>query len=131
MHNQPRVRTPVRLLALLAGWAAALPQSLVLAQTAPAAADVAAGGATDSGISEVTVTARRRSENLEDVPIAVTAVSAATIENYNIQNIEDLGSYVPNMKISQDRATSSTINVYIRGVGQSDPLWGFQPGVGV
>ena len=35
------------------------------------------------------------------------------------------------MKISQDRATSSTINIYIRGVGQSDPLWGFDPGVGV
>ncbi len=35
------------------------------------------------------------------------------------------------MKIAEDRATSSTINVYIRGVGQSDPLWGFDPGVGV
>jgi iron complex outermembrane receptor protein len=34
-------------------------------------------------------------------------------------------------KIAADRATSSTINVYIRGVGQSDPLWGFEPGVGV
>ena len=38
---------------------------------------------------------------------------------------------MPNFKISADRATSSTINVYIRGVGQSDPLWGFQPAVGV
>ena len=37
----------------------------------------------------------------------------------------------PNFKISADRATSSTINVYIRGVGQSDPLWGFEPAVGV
>ena len=44
--------------------------------------------------------------------------------------LQDLNSFVPNMKISQDRATSSTINVYIRGVGQSDPLWGFDPGVG-
>ena len=45
--------------------------------------------------------------------------------------MQDLNSFVPNLKISADRATSSTINVYIRGVGQSDPLWGFQPGVGV
>jgi iron complex outermembrane receptor protein len=48
-----------------------------------------------------------------------------------VTNLQDLNSFVPNFKISADRATSSTINVYIRGVGQSDPLWGFEPGVGV
>ena len=65
------------------------------------------------------------------MPIAVTALSAATIEVQDVTNLEDLNSFVPNFKISADRATSSTINVYIRGVGQSDPLWGFEPGVGV
>jgi iron complex outermembrane receptor protein len=103
----------------------------------PAQAQIAANGSAAStapaaeGLQEVVVTARRRTEQLQDVPLTVTAVTASTIEAANIQNIADLASYVPNMKISQDRATSSTINVYIRGVGQSDPLWGFQPGVGV
>jgi iron complex outermembrane recepter protein len=114
---------------LLAGGAALLPAA-VPAQTAANGAQ--AGAASEgSGLEEVTVTARRRKENLQDVPLTVTAVTASTIEADNIENIADLTSYVPNMKISQDRATSSAINVYIRGVGQSDPLWGFQPGVGV
>jgi len=130
MHDQPRCRAAVPILGCILG-AAALPQSLVLAQTAPAAAEVAAGGASESGIQEVVVTARRRAEDLQQVPLTVTAVTADTIQTYDISNLADLNSFVPNMKISQDRATSSTINIYVRGVGQSDPLWGFQPGVGV
>lgn len=82
-------------------------------------------------LGEVVVTARRRKEDVENVPLTVTAVTAETIQDQDVTNLEDLNSFVPNMKISQDRATSSTINVYIRGVGQSDPLWGFDPGVGI
>jgi iron complex outermembrane receptor protein len=82
-------------------------------------------------LPSVVVTARRRAENLQDVPVAVTAISASTIQAQDVTSLSDLNSFVPNMKIAQDRATSSTINVYIRGVGQSDPLWGFEPGVGV
>jgi iron complex outermembrane recepter protein len=90
-------------------------------------------GSADTGgeLQEVTVTARRRSEQLQDVPLTITAFDANTLEADAINNLSDLEDLVPNMKVSQDRATSSTINVYIRGVGQSDPLWGFQPGVGV
>ncbi|MGA2708652.1 MAG: TonB-dependent receptor [Steroidobacteraceae bacterium] len=86
----------------------------------------------DTGtIQEVVVTARRFSEDLQSAPIAVTALNAAIIQTQDVTNLQDLNSFVPNMKIAADRATSSTINVYIRGVGQSDPLWGFEPGVGV
>lgn len=96
-----------------------------------ASAATAAGAADSSTLEEVVVTARRFSEDLQNVPIAVTALGAATIQTQNVTNLQDLNSFVPNMKIAADRATSSTINVYIRGVGQSDPLWGFEPGVGV
>jgi iron complex outermembrane recepter protein len=96
------------------------------AQTSPATERTAA-----DGLTEIVVTARRRAENLQDVPVAVTAISADTLQTQDVTNLQDLNSFVPNMKISADRATSSTINVYIRGVGQSDPLWGFDPGVGV
>ena len=108
-----------------------LPAALPAQTASSGAAAQAETGAESAGIQEVVVTARRRTEQLQDVPLTVTAITADAIQNYNIQNITDLGSFVPNMKISQDRATSSTINIYIRGVGQSDPLWGFQPGVGV
>ena len=104
---------------------------LMLLFVAPSYGQSASGDQTGSGLQEVVVTARRRAENLQDVPLTVSAVTAETIQNQNITNIEDLSSFVPNLKISQDRATSSTINIYIRGVGQSDPLWGFDPGVGV
>lgn len=103
-----------------------------------AAADAGAGAAggpadsaDDSGLQEILVTARRRAEDLQSVPVAVTAVTADAIQSQDVTSLEDLNSFVPNMKIAADRATSSTINVYIRGVGQSDPLWGFEPGVGV
>jgi iron complex outermembrane receptor protein len=108
------------------GVAVAMPLPSAFAQTA--AAGQAASADT---IETIVVTARRRSENLQDVPVAVTAVTADTITTQAVQSLADLNSFVPNMKIANDRATSSTINVYIRGVGQSDPLWGFEPGVGV
>ena len=107
----------------------------VIAIGTAAAADsgTASGGpATDNGtLAEVVVTARRFSENLQDVPLAVTAIDAATIEARDVVNLTDLNSFTPNFHIGADRATSSTINVFIRGVGQTDPTWGFDPGVGV
>jgi iron complex outermembrane receptor protein len=102
------------------------------AEDAGGAAGSSLGGPGDTAqLQEVVVTARRFAENLQNVPIAVTDLGAATLQAQDVTNLEDLNSFVPNFKISADRATSSTINVYIRGVGQSDPLWGFEPGVGV
>src|SRR3984885_5740089 len=105
----------------------ALSLSFPNAHAQTSVSDAAAPG----GLTEIVVTARRRTENLQDVPVAVTAIGAGTIQTQDVTNLEDLNSFVPNFKIAADRATSSTINVYIRGVGQSDPLWGFDPGVGV
>jgi len=101
------------------------------AATSTASSGAAASGAGLAELQEVVVTARHRAENLQNVPLTDTAVTAQAIQTWDVTNLEDLNSFVPNMKISADRATSSTINVYIRGVGQSDPLWGFDPAVGV
>lgn len=121
-------RAALRALLGLATLAPLAPLGTVCAQTSPAAPAASA----DTGqLETIVVTARRRTENLQNVPLAVTAISADSIRAQDITNLEDLNSLVPNMKISAGRATSSTINVYIRGVGQSDPLWGFEPGVGV
>src|ERR1700752_5062199 len=129
-HMDNYLRAP--LTAWLTACGALLLPAALPAQTARSGAAAQAETTAESaGIQEVVVTARRRTENLQDVPLTVSAVTADTIQTQGITNIEDLGSFVPNLKISQDRATSSTINIYIRGVGQSDPLWGFDPGVGV
>jgi iron complex outermembrane receptor protein len=82
-------------------------------------------------LAEVVVTARRREETLREVPIAVTALTARAIETAGIEDIADLDTEVPNLTIYAARGSSSTVTAYIRGVGQSDPLWGVDPGVGV
>lgn len=84
-----------------------------------------------SAIEQVVVTARRREESLQDVPVAITALTADQLLQQNVRTLEDMTAYAPNIKVNAGRATSSTINAYIRGVGQNDPLWGFEPGVGI
>src|SRR5688572_5894303 len=74
------------------------------------------------GVEEVIVTARRRAENLQDVPIAVTAVSAQELTDLGVTTLEDITSVAPNIKVNAGRGSNSTINAYIRGVGQNDPL---------
>jgi iron complex outermembrane recepter protein len=85
----------------------------------------------EGAIEQVVVTARRREESLQDVPVAITALTGEQLLEQNVRTLEDMTAYAPNIKVNAGRATSSTINAYIRGVGQNDPLWGFEPGVGV
>lgn len=84
-----------------------------------------------SSIESVVVTARRREESLQDVPVAISALTADQLQTQNVRTLEDMTAFAPNIKVNAGRATSSTINAYIRGVGQNDPLWGFEPGVGI
>jgi len=98
----------------------------VLAQEAPAVKSAAAGG-----LEEVTVTARRREESLQDVPLAVSAFSAEQLENVAPLDITWLQQATPNLTLQVARGSNSTLIAFIRGIGQQDPLWGFEPGVGL
>lgn len=82
-------------------------------------------------LDAIQVTARKRTETLQEVPVAVTAFTPETIDKLNIRDIGDLDAQVPNLTIYAARGSSSTVTAYIRGVGQSDPLWGVDPGVGI
>ena len=82
-------------------------------------------------VEEVVVTARRREESLQDVPIAVTAVTAEQLEMRGASDITDLQRSTPSLTLQVSRGTNSTLTTFIRGVGQQDPLWGFEPGVGL
>ena len=84
-----------------------------------------------TSLESVVVTARRREESLQDVPVAISALTADQLQAQNVRTLEDMTAFAPNIKVNAGRATSSTINAYIRGVGQNDPLWGFEPGVGI
>ena len=82
-------------------------------------------------LEEVIVTAQKRAQNLQDVPVAISSFNALELENMGVTNIIELEKSVPNAQFRASRATNSTLTAYIRGVGQQDPLWGFEPGVGV
>ena len=98
------------------------------AQQAPSAAPTEDEAVT---LDAIQVTARKREETLQEVPVAVTAFTPETIDKLNIRDIGDLDAQVPNLTIYAARGSSSTVTAYIRGVGQSDPLWGVDPGVGI
>ena len=82
-------------------------------------------------LGTVVVTARKREETLQEVPVAVTAFTPETLDKLNIKDLGDLDSQVPNLTIYAARGSTSTVTAYIRGVGQADPLWGVDPGVGI
>ncbi len=82
-------------------------------------------------LGQVTVTARKRVETLQDVPIAVTAFTSEALATQNVQNLGDLQGKVPSLQIYAARGSNTTLTAYIRGVGQADPTWGFDPGVGI
>jgi len=83
-----------------------------------------------SKLETVEVTARKREETLQDVPISVTAFTDTALSKLNVQDIGDLQGRVPNLTIYAARGSNSTLTAYIRGIGQADPLWGVDPGVG-
>ncbi|PHR91760.1 MAG: TonB-dependent receptor [Robiginitomaculum sp.] len=80
---------------------------------------------------EIIVTAQRRAQSLHEVPIAVTAVSGDFLESIGAVDITDISKLAPNTTIEVARGSSSTIISFIRGIGQQDPVWGFEPGVGI
>ena len=81
--------------------------------------------------TEIIVTARRRSEVLLDVPIAVTAYSGEQLDRQGAIDITDIGDTTPNVTLETSRGTNTTLTAFIRGVGQQDPVAGFEQGVGI
>ncbi|OHD07382.1 MAG: TonB-dependent receptor [Sphingopyxis sp. RIFCSPHIGHO2_12_FULL_65_19] len=88
-------------------------------------------GATDAGDDEIIVTARRRDERLIDVPVAITAYSGDALAKAGAIDITDIGQTTPNTTLEVSRGTNSTLSAFIRGVGQQDPVSGFEQGVGL
>jgi iron complex outermembrane receptor protein len=80
---------------------------------------------------EIVVTARRRAESLQDVPIAVTAYTGEALERQGAIDITDISDTTPNVTLETSRGTNTTLTAFIRGVGQQDPVAGFEAGVGL
>jgi iron complex outermembrane receptor protein len=84
-----------------------------------------------TAVDDIIVTARRRDEQLKDVPISVSALGEERLEQTGASDITALQQQTPNATVQVARGSNSTLISFIRGVGQQDPLWGFEPGVGL
>jgi len=101
--------------------------------TAVALATVAASNvsfAQDKLIEEVVVTATKRAQTLQDIPIAVTVTSADTIEKAQVQDLLDIQTLVPSLRVSQLQLARNT-SFSIRGFGNGANNIGIEPSVGV
>jgi iron complex outermembrane receptor protein len=101
------IRRSAILILCQAVWVASFAQ----AQNAPAPATDA------TALQEVTVTAQRKSENLESAPVTVTALDASALQDLQINRSTDLANSVPNLSIFEGAAGRSMVNLYMRGAG--------------
>lgn len=99
-----------------------------LAQSTPAPASQ--DGSTLNDSDDIIVTATKREQTLQDVPISVSVTSSATIEKAQIRDLIDLQSVVPSLKVAQFNAAGQT-NFIIRGFGNGNGNDGIESSVGV
>jgi iron complex outermembrane receptor protein len=86
------------------------------------------------GLEEVIVTARKVEENLQETPIAITALSGGALEDRQIFSTDTLDQVVPNLQFANNAplaGNNSSSQIFIRGIGQTDPTSTVDPGVGL
>jgi len=106
----------------------------VMSGPAYAAADQSQGttaaSASETGIADIVVTARRREENLQSTPIAITAVTSETLERRGVINMGDLSKITPNLYMYSLTAVLGSAGAAIRGIGASDNVLGQDSPIG-
>ncbi len=106
-----------------------LPLTLLGAGTAYAQTPAAE---TPDTLEEVIVTAQFRSQNLQETPLAITAVTGDMLERRSQTDISEVARQAPNVTLAaQNQEYASGLIAYIRGIGQNDPNFAVEPGVGI
>ena len=95
------------------------------------AQDSAEAPAQTGGLQEIVVTAQKRSENLQKTPLAVSAMTAETLEARGISDVSDISAAAPNLTTSITPSSTTNITVQIRGIGESDPVLTADSPVGI
>lgn len=132
MTDRPRSPLTKTLTAFVIAAAVAITTPVMAQEPASSDEEVAKEAAKNpTAASEIVVTARKKEENIQEVPVAVTAVTGEALEEAAAGDISELQSSTPNLSIYAGRNQSTTLTVFLRGIGQADPLWGVDPGVGL
>ena len=110
--------------------------SQAAAQTSPPAqaAEPAAQAESPEGIPEIIVTAQKRAEDIQDVPIAVSAFTSEALQERAVVSVAQLSNIAPNVTLDAGTpfsGTSAVLSAYIRGIGANDFAFNIDPGVGV
>jgi len=106
--------------------------SLAALLAGPAMAEQPSPPEADAAMQDIVVTAQFRAQNLQDTPLAITAINAALLEARGQSSVIDVASQSPNVTLRP--ATSNlgpSLQAFIRGVGQFDSSFAQEPGVGV
>ncbi|NVJ69099.1 MAG: TonB-dependent receptor [Alphaproteobacteria bacterium] len=85
-------------------------------------------------LEEITVTARKVEENLQETPISISSFSGEGLARRQIFSTDDLDNVTPNLQFSNNAplaGNNSSSQVFIRGIGQTDPTATVDPGVGI
>ncbi len=99
------------------------------AMTVPAYAQDAGAEEVDDNV--IIVTATRRAQDVQDIPLAVTAVSPVQLEQQGVVNVQNIGSVSPSFSTSNAQTASGTVVLRIRGVGTTSNNIGFESAVGI
>lgn len=108
--------------------------ALLLATTAFAATAAHAQEAGQGGIGEIVVTAQKRAENVQDVPIAISAFTSEALQERAVSSVASLSAIAPNVNLDAGTPFSgspSVLSAYIRGIGSDDFAFNIDPGVGI
>ncbi|MET0371337.1 MAG: TonB-dependent receptor plug domain-containing protein [Sphingobium sp.] len=90
----------------------------------------AAVGPATGGLEEIVVTARRISENLQDVPVAITIYSGETLQRQNALRLSDIARTTPGLNIREANSNPAASTIALRGQVQTDVLATLDPSVG-
>lgn len=104
--------------------------SLPLVATLPVATVQAADEA-ESLMEEIVVTARKRDESLQDVPVAVSALSGSQLERGSVQTVIDIAKLVPNVELHTVTQSGAALGASIRGMAFDDLEKSYEPTVGI
>jgi iron complex outermembrane recepter protein len=100
--------------------------------SAPAVAQQSDAGAANEGLTEIVVTAQKRTQNLQDAPLSITALSAQALGERSVVTIRDVALNVPNTNATPGfLGNPGDATFYIRGIGQEDPSATRDAGVGI
>ncbi len=121
LRSAHRVELPLLALTLVLGMAAG-----------PASAQETEGSrAAAQASSEIIVTAQLREQNLQDVPLSISAISGELLEERSQTTLTDITAQMPSLLLQKNPAgQGNSVRVFIRGVGQSDQSPSVEPGVG-